>query len=200
VAQNRTSESTGGYNPDPLTSFTFDCLSPPLLIDTAWHGTYTFNPDNSERKVQRVRFLGLDVGSVRIGVAMSDETGLIAQGLTTLERIGWKKDLRRIVDLIRTHGVEMVVVGNPLNLDGSTGAQAEIIQDFVLRLKEASPIEVRLWDERLSSVSAERVLIEGGMQRGRRKPLIDKLAAVIFLQNFLDHRNQSPTKGLGDTE
>jgi putative Holliday junction resolvase len=131
---------------------------------------------------------------------MSDETGLIAQGLTTLERIGWKKDLRRIVDLIRTHGVEMVVVGNPLNLDGSTGAQAEIIQDFVLRLKEASPIEVRLWDERLSSVSAERVLIEGGMQRGKRKPLIDKLAAVIFLQNFLDHRNQSPTKGLGDTE
>jgi putative holliday junction resolvase len=147
-----------------------------------------------------LRFLGLDVGSVRIGVAMSDETGLIAQGLTTLERISWRKDLGKIMDLIRTHGVEMVVVGNPLNLDGSTGAQAEIIKDFVLRLKEASPIEVRLWDERLSSVSAERVLIEGGMQRGKRKPLIDKLAAVIFLQNFLDHRNQSPTKGLQDAE
>jgi len=138
-----------------------------------------------------LRFLGLDVGSVRIGIAMSDETGLIAQGLTTLERIGWKKDLGRILDLIRTHGVEIVVVGNPLNLDGSTGPQAEIIQNFVYRLKEVCPIGVKLWDERLSSVSAERLLIEGGMQRGRRKPLIDKLAAVIFLQNFLDHRNQS---------
>ena len=147
-----------------------------------------------------MRFLGLDVGSVRIGVAMSDETGLIAQGLTTLERIGWKKDLGRIVELIRTHGIGMVVVGNPLNLDGSTGQQTEIIQEFVLRLKEFSPVEVSLWDERLSSVSAERVLIEGGMQRGRRKPLIDKLAAVIFLQNFLDHRNQSPAKGLGEPQ
>ena len=142
-----------------------------------------------------MRFLGLDVGSVRIGVAMSDETGLIAQGLTTLERINWKKDLGRILDLVRTQGIDGVVVGNPLNLDGSTGPQAEVIQDFVSRLKKISPVEVRLWDERLSSVSAERVLIEGGMQRGRRKPLIDKLAAVIFLQNFLDHRNQSPSQG-----
>ena len=125
---------------------------------------------------------------------MSDETGLIAQGLTTIERISWKKDLGRIMDLIRTHGVEMVVVGNPLNLDGSTGAQSEIIKDFVRRLEEDSTIEVRLWDERLSSVSAERVLIEGGMRRGRRRPLIDKLAAVVFLQNFLDYRNQSPTE------
>ena len=147
-----------------------------------------------------MRFLGLDVGSVRIGVAMSDETGLIAQGLTTLERVSWKKDLGKIMDLIRTHGVGMVVVWNPLNLDGSSGQQAEIIQDFVSRLKEVSPIEVKLWDERLSSVSAERVLIEGGMQRSRRKPLIDKLAAVIFLQNFLDHRNQSPAEELGEAQ
>ena len=162
----------------------------PLFIDTGGHETYTLNLESPTRKVSILRFLGLDVGSVRIGVAMSDETGLIAQGLTTLERVSWKKDLGKILDLIRTHGVEMVVVGNPLNLDGSTGHQAEVIQDFVLRLKGVSPIEVKLWDERFSSISAERVLIEGGMQRGRRKPLIDKLAAVIFLQNFLDHLNR----------
>lgn len=137
-----------------------------------------------------MRYLGLDVGSVRIGVAMSDETGLIAQGLTTIERVSWKKDLGRILELIRTHGVGMVVIGNPLNLDGSIGQQAELIQDFLSRLKEVSPIQVTLWDERFSSISAERVLIEGGMQRGKRKPLIDKLAAVIFLQNFLDHHNR----------
>ncbi len=121
---------------------------------------------------------------------MSDETGLIAQGLTTLERVSWKKDLGKILDLIQSHQIGMVVVGNPLNLDGSTGRQTDVIQNFVSRLNEVSPVEVTLWDERLSSVSAERVLIEGGIHRGKRKPFIDKLAAVIFLQNFLDRRNR----------
>jgi putative Holliday junction resolvase len=85
-----------------------------------------------------------------------------------------------------------------LNMDGHSGPQAELIQDFVRRLREVSPVEVALWDERLSSSSAEKILIEGGMQRGKRKQLIDKLAAVIILQNFLDHRNASQTI-LGNT-
>jgi putative Holliday junction resolvase len=145
-------------------------------------------------EVQPLRVLGLDVGSVRVGIAMSDETGLIAQGLSTLARVSWKKDLEVVLELIQRHQIGMVLVGNPLNLDGSAGPQANVIQDFVVRLKEVCPVEVRLWDERLSSVSAERVLIEGGIQRGKRKPLIDKLAAVIVLQNFLDYQNRFPTE------
>ncbi len=129
------------------------------------------------------------MGTVRIGVAMSDETGLIAQGLTTLQRTSWATDLGWLLESIRTHEIGMVVVGNPLNLNGDSGSQAELIQNFVRRLREVSPVEVTLWDERLSSASAEKVLIEGGMQRKKRKQLIDKLAAVIILQNFLDHRN-----------
>jgi putative Holliday junction resolvase len=143
---------------------------------------------------QPLRVLGLDVGSVRVGIAMSDETGLIAQGLSTLARVSWKKDLKFVLELIQRHQIGMVVVGNPLNLDGSAGPQADVIRDFVARLKEVCPVEVRLWDERLSSVSAERVLIEGGIQRGKRKLLIDKLAAVIVLQNFLDCQNRLLTE------
>lgn len=140
-----------------------------------------------------MRILGLDVGTVRIGVAMSDETGLIAQGLTTLHRVSWASDLGWLLDSIRTRQIGMVVVGNPLNMDGHSGPQAELIQDFVRRLRQVSPVEVVLWDERLSSSSAEKILIEGGMQREKRKQLIDKLAAVIILQNFLDHRNANQT-------
>ena len=83
------------------------------------------------------------------------------------------------------------MVGYPINMDGTAGRQADLIEDFVRRLKEVTTVEVTLWDERLSSFAAEKVLIEGGMQRGKRKQVIDKLAAVIILQNYLDYLNTS---------
>jgi putative holliday junction resolvase len=150
---------------------------------------------DSWREATVVRFMGLDVGEVRIGVALSDETGLIARGLTTLQRVSWKQDLETLMALIDENQVGHIVVGHPLNLDGSQGPQADKIADFVGRLREATAIEISLWDERLSSSSAERVLLEGGVQRGKRKQIIDKLAAVIILQNFLDHRNCHSTPG-----
>jgi putative holliday junction resolvase len=136
-----------------------------------------------------VRFLGLDVGEVRIGIAVSDETGLIARGLTTLERVSWKQDLETLKALIEENQVGHIVVGRPLNLSGSQGVQADRVAAFVERLRAVTPIEISLWDERLSSSAAEKVLLEGGVQRGKRKQIIDKLAAVIILQGFLDHRS-----------
>jgi putative holliday junction resolvase len=133
--------------------------------------------------------MGLDVGSVRIGVAVSDETGMIARGLETLTRKSWERDLEHLSQLIIANEVKCLVVGNPLNMDGQVGRQAELVRQFIERLQKVTDVSIELWDERFSSTSAERVLIEGGMQRNKRKLVIDKVAAVIILQNFLDHRN-----------
>jgi putative Holliday junction resolvase len=143
-----------------------------------------------------VRVIGLDVGSVRIGVAVSDETGIIARGLETLTRKSLKTDLDHLLQLISVNEVEEIVVGNPLDLDGSAGRQAELVREFVVQLKRSTDVPVTLWDERFSSTAAERVLIEGGLQRRKRKSVIDKLAAVIILQSFLDHRNRVDTEGI----
>jgi putative Holliday junction resolvase len=142
-----------------------------------------------------VRFLGLDVGEVRIGIAVSDETGLIARGLTTLQRVSWKQDLETLKALIDENQVGHIVVGRPLNLNGSEGVQADKVAAFVERLRAVTPTEISLWDERLSSSAAEKVLLEGGVQRGKRKQIIDKLAAVIILQSFLDHRSSKIEPG-----
>jgi putative holliday junction resolvase len=135
------------------------------------------------------RVLGLDIGTVRIGISVSDETGLIARGLATLQRHSWKKDLEAISNLVEEYQVCKVVAGFPLNMDGSHGTMVELVNDFVERLKEVIAVPVELFDERLSSSAAERVLIDGGMQRSRRKKVIDQLAAVVILQNFLDREN-----------
>ena len=149
---------------------------------------YTFF-DLGGRKASVLRLMGLDVGEVRIGVALSDETGVIARGLTTLQRVSWQKDLATLVDTIAQHEVDEIIVGNPINLDGTSGHRSKRIEDFVRRLRELTSTPITLWDERFSSSSAEQVLIEGGMQRGKRRQVIDKLAAVIILQNYLDYQN-----------
>ena len=140
-----------------------------------------------------MRIMGLDVGSVRIGIAVSDETGTIARGLETLTRKSWERDLDALRNLIVSNDVQQIVVGNPLNLDGTVGSQAESVRQFIERLQQVTDVEIELWDERFSSLSAEKVLIEGGMQRHKRKKIIDKVAAVIILQNFLDGRNSQGT-------
>jgi len=135
--------------------------------------------------------MGLDVGEVKIGIALSDESGTIAHGLKTLQRESWHKDLAVLAETATEYEVGKIVVGNPINLDGTAGPQSHKVQDFVRRLGEVTTMPITLWDERFSSVSAERVLIEGGMKRSKRKNLIDRLAAVIILQNYLDHQNSS---------
>ncbi len=136
-----------------------------------------------------MRSMGLDVGEVRIGIALSDLTGLIAQGLATLERAGWERDLDYLADLAEKHEVGRLVIGDPLNLDGSPGRQAEGAREFASRLKEATGLPVVLWDERFTSLSAEKTLIEAGVRREKRRKAIDRMAAAILLQSYLDSQN-----------
>ena len=143
-----------------------------------------------------MRVLGLDVGDVRIGVALSDETATIAGGLPTLARVGPRKDVRAVVALVHEHEVEEVVVGLPRRLDGTLGPQAEKVQAFATELRQSVRVPVREWDERFTSVLATRTLIEGGVRRRDRKYSVDKVAAVLILQGFLDHRKRaSPATG-----
>lgn len=136
-----------------------------------------------------MRSMGLDIGKVRIGIALSDETGLIAQGLPTLTRTGWERDLQYLVELSNKYKVNQFVIGYPLNLDGLPGQQAQKTLDFSSRLREVIPLEVVLWDERFTSLLAERTLIEGKVRRAKRKKVIDQVSAIIMLQSYLDSQN-----------
>lgn len=134
-----------------------------------------------------MRTIGLDVGDKTIGVAISDLSATIAQGLTTIKRSSNKKDFERIKQIINEYEVGMIVVGLPKNMNGTLGPQGQKVLKFVENLKGATNIPVILWDERLTTVQAERVLIEkADISRAKRKEVIDKLAAVLILQNYLD--------------
>ena len=136
------------------------------------------------------RVLGLDVGDRRIGVALSDERRLIASPLTVIQSVGWGPDSREILRLMREHGAELIVCGLPRNMDGSIGFQAEKVQRFMQVLTEQS-VPVEWMDERLTTVSAERALIEGGMRREDRKKSVDKVAAAVILQAWLDNEQNN---------
>lgn len=133
-----------------------------------------------------VRIMGLDVGDKRIGVALSDELGLTAQGLTVLRRRGLDADLAALRELAGAHGVACVVVGLPRNLDGSLGPQGEKVLAFVDRLARELGLPVETWDERLTTRAAERALIAGDLSRARRRQVVDKVAAALILQGYLD--------------
>ena len=128
------------------------------------------------------------MGDVRIGVALSDETATIAGGLPTLTRVGPRKDVKAVGAIVRENGVAEVVVGLPRRLDGTLGPQAEKVQAFAEDLRRSLRIPVREWDERFTSAEASRTLFEGGVRRRDRKESVDKVAAVLMLQGFLDHR------------
>jgi putative Holliday junction resolvase len=130
--------------------------------------------------------MGLDLGDATIGVALSDGLGLTAQGLATLARKGGRGDLESLGALCREHDVARVVVGLPRNMNGTEGPRAEKSRRFATELRAALDLPVFLWDERLSSAEAERVLITANVSRKRRGEVIDKLAAQILLQSFLD--------------
>jgi putative Holliday junction resolvase len=135
-----------------------------------------------------VRFLGLDVGEIRIGVALSDETATLASGLPTLRRVGPRKDVKAIARIVREREVGEVVVGMPWCLDGTAGPQAQKVTAFVEALRRALSVPVETWDERLTSVAADELLAEAGVRRKDRKEKIDRAAAVLILQGYLDAR------------
>ena|SRR5690242_5579609 len=134
------------------------------------------------------RILGLDVGARRIGIAISDPLGITAQGISTLQRRNRRYDIVELRKLIAEHGIREIVVGNPLRMSGQTGTQAEKMGDFARHLKDEFSLPVHLWDERLSTAEAHRLLDETGIRDSRRKEVIDKMAAVLILQSFLDAR------------
>ncbi len=135
-----------------------------------------------------MRILGLDIGSKRIGVAISDGLGITAQGLETISSKGHKADIESINKLAVKNGASKIVVGVPLNMDGSDSEQTLKVKEFASQLSERVDARVELWDERMSTMAAERVLLEADMSRGKRKKVIDKVAAVIILQSYLDYQ------------
>ena len=133
------------------------------------------------------RIMGLDVGDKTIGVALSDPLGWTAQGLKTVQRTGIKKDLQKLGEIIKEYDVKKIVVGLPKNMDGTIGPQCQKVLEFNEKLgKRFTDIEIIQWDERLTTVAAERTLIEADVSRKKRKEVIDKIAAVHILQGYLD--------------
>lgn len=137
-----------------------------------------------------MRWLGLDLGERRIGIAISDFLELTAQGRPNRERSTLKADLDFFKNLISENEVTGVVIGLPVNMNGTEGPVAEKARYFGAQLQKVSPVSVVFWDERLSTSSAQRVLIEADLTRKKRRTKVDRLAAVIILQNYLDYRSR----------
>jgi len=134
-----------------------------------------------------MRFMALDVGTKTIGVAVSDTLGMIASGVETIHRTSVEKDFLLLTNLFKQYSVETLVIGYPKNMNGSVGERAFACEVFANDIKARFPnLKVILWDERLSTVAAQRVLIEADMSRLKRKKVIDTVAAIVILQNFLD--------------
>jgi putative Holliday junction resolvase len=134
--------------------------------------------------------MGLDPGEKRIGVALSDPSGLIAQSLTVIQRTGLNRDLHVIADLAKDHEVERIVVGLPRRLDGSLGPAAKQAEQFARQVERLVCLPVVLWDERLTTVAAQKAMIEAGVRREKRREKIDAVAAAILLQGYLDFSNR----------
>jgi putative Holliday junction resolvase len=138
-----------------------------------------------------MRTMGLDIGSHTIGVAISDELGITAQGLKTLRRKSMEEDFKEIATIIGQFEIENIVVGLPKNMNGTLGKQAEIVLKWIKILIDKIPVPVVTWDERLSTVGATKVLLEADLSRRKRKKVIDKLAAVLILQGYLDQSRRT---------
>jgi putative Holliday junction resolvase len=134
-----------------------------------------------------MRVLGIDYGDVKIGVALSDPLGWTAQGFETIRYSQLNTALDRIISIINEYEIERIVVGMPKNMNGSMGPRSEKTLGFINMLKERTKTEIVTWDERLSTVSAEKLLINGNVKRQKRKGIIDTVAAKYILQNYLDY-------------
>jgi putative holliday junction resolvase len=139
--------------------------------------------------------LGLDVGARRIGIAISDPLGITAQGLDTLHRQNKRLDFEKLEKIVRDYGVTQIVVGLPLRMSGLEGTQAEKMQLFAEELRKRFQLPVHLWDERLTSAQANRLLRETEMSIKRRGQVVDQMAAVLILQSFMDSRGNDQGHG-----
>jgi putative Holliday junction resolvase len=135
-----------------------------------------------------VRILAIDPGTVRLGLALSDPSATIAQPLSVLARRSEPEDLKALAELVERHEVGMIVIGLPRLMDGRLDTAAQQAQEFGAQVARATGRPVAYWDERLTSVAAERYLIEQGKRRSKRRQEIDRMAATLLLQGYLDYR------------
>ncbi|MFH1238496.1 MAG: Holliday junction resolvase RuvX [bacterium] len=135
-----------------------------------------------------MRIMALDVGEKTIGVAVSDPLGYTAQGIVTIARRNLKDDITQLKVLIDKYEVSEIIVGFPKNMDGSIGKKAEEVERFIEAIGQDIKLPVKKWDERLTTVAGHKILLEGDMSRKKRKKVIDKLAACLILQNYLNRQ------------
>jgi putative Holliday junction resolvase len=159
-------------------------------------GGFDFNTIRLTSKMTlnaKPRILGLDVGDKRIGIAISDPLGITAAGLETLKRVNTQTDVNAVAKIAERHGAVQIVVGLPLNMDGTAGAQAEKTRTFGRKLAQATGLPIVYEDERLSTISAIRTLTLQNVKTGHNKELVDRQAAAIILQKFLDRCEPPPS-------
>jgi len=133
-----------------------------------------------------MRYIGLDVGDRTIGVAVSDPLNFTAQGITTLRRKSIEKDMENLKELFSSYEIQEIIVGLPKNMNGTIGSQAEKAMDFGRVVEEVFGLPVVFWDERLTTLAANRAMLEADLSRKKRKGLVDKIAATFILQGYLD--------------
>lgn len=137
-----------------------------------------------------MRILGLDVGDKTIGVAVSDQLGWTAQGVEVIRRKNRSADLASLQRIVSEYNIEEIVVGLPKNMNGTIGERGELSMAFAEQLSKQFDIPVHLWDERLTTVAANRTLLEADLSRKKRRQVIDQIAAVLILQGYIDHKNR----------
>ncbi len=137
-----------------------------------------------------MRIMGLDLGEKTIGVALSDPMGMIARGVEVIKRKTMEEDVKYLFALLQEYEVEKIVLGLPLNMNNTEGPGAKMARDFGRKLTSETGVPVVFWDERLTTVAAEKILLEADMSRAKRKKVIDKMAAVFILQNYLDKESR----------
>lgn len=137
-----------------------------------------------------MRVLGMDVGDKTIGLAVSDPLGLTAQGIMTLRRSSIQKDIENIKEIVVKYNVGLIVIGMPKNMNNTIGPRAKSVISFAEKLKDGLGIECEFYDERLTTLEAEKLLVSSDVSRKKRKKVIDKMAAVLILQSYLDNRKK----------
>lgn len=133
-----------------------------------------------------MRILGIDVGNKTIGIALSDPLGYTAQGITTIRRKNEEEDIKQLKELCEKYEVDTIVCGLPKNMNGTIGFQSEKVLQFCEVIKENIDVPIKMWDERLTTVAANRAMLEADLSRKKRKKLVDKIAATYILQGYLD--------------
>ena len=143
------------------------------------------------RSSKNLRILGLDVGNKTIGVALSDPLGITAQGITTIRRKGEDRDIEELKSLCDEYKVEIIVCGLPKNMNGTLGPQSEKVLKFCHSIEQVINLPIKMWDERLTTVAANRAMLEADLSRAKRKKIVDKMAATYILQGYLDRISNS---------